>query len=207
MFTRVIYAATPRNCWTRYPPRYSNGWAEFWSEPMKLLVDKLNHAHWLRMVSKWNFFSICFKLRIVWCVQGRSQPHHAHSTAFLIFPRISVIFSYSSSNFPHFCPHFETSGLGKLPTQGGPGYATGWVTVGCWSPSISSDNVWLLARLLHSVGLASIVLVHFRKVSTRQKFFAAIITSWNYCQVVCIGFLRLFEVCVLQLVPMVLFGL
>ena len=39
----------PRNCWTRYPPRYSNGWAEFWSEPMKLVVDKLNHAHWLRI--------------------------------------------------------------------------------------------------------------------------------------------------------------
>ena len=29
----------------RYPLRYSNGWAEFWVEPMKLLVDKLNHAH------------------------------------------------------------------------------------------------------------------------------------------------------------------
>ena len=39
----------PRNCWTRYPPRYSNGWVEFWSEPMKLFVDKLNHAHWLRI--------------------------------------------------------------------------------------------------------------------------------------------------------------
>ena len=33
----------------RYPPRYSNGWAEFWSEPMKPLVNKLNHAHWLRI--------------------------------------------------------------------------------------------------------------------------------------------------------------
>ena len=43
----------PRNCWTRYPPRYSNGWAEFWSEPMKLIVDKLNHAHWLRMNNIW----------------------------------------------------------------------------------------------------------------------------------------------------------
>ena len=46
---RVKYATTPPNCRTRYPPRYSNGWAEFWSEPMKHLVNKLNHAHWLRM--------------------------------------------------------------------------------------------------------------------------------------------------------------
>ena len=44
VFTCVKYATTPRNCWTRYPPRYSNGWAEFWSKPMKLLDDKLNHA-------------------------------------------------------------------------------------------------------------------------------------------------------------------
>ena len=49
MFTRVKYATTPRNCRTRYPPRYSNGWAEFWLEPMKPLVNKLNHAHWLRI--------------------------------------------------------------------------------------------------------------------------------------------------------------
>ena len=40
VFTRVKYATT-----RRYPPRFSNGWAEFWSEPMKLLVNKLNHAH------------------------------------------------------------------------------------------------------------------------------------------------------------------
>ena len=52
VFTRVKYATTPRNCWTCYPPRYSNGWAEFWSEPMKLLVNKLNHAHWLRMSNR-----------------------------------------------------------------------------------------------------------------------------------------------------------
>ena len=45
----VKYATTPRYCWTRYPPRCINGWAEFWSEPMKILVDKLNHAHWLRI--------------------------------------------------------------------------------------------------------------------------------------------------------------
>ena len=44
VFTCVKYATTPRKSWTRYPPRYSNGWAEFWSEPMKLLVDTLNHA-------------------------------------------------------------------------------------------------------------------------------------------------------------------
>ena len=50
VFTRVKYATTPRNCWTRYPPHYSNGWAEFCSEPLKLLLDKLNHAHWLRIL-------------------------------------------------------------------------------------------------------------------------------------------------------------
>ena len=48
--TRVKYATTLRNRWTHYPPRYSNGWAEFWSEPIKLLVGKLNHAHWLRII-------------------------------------------------------------------------------------------------------------------------------------------------------------
>ena len=55
VFTRVKYATTPRKSWTRCPPRYSNGWAEFWSEPMKLLVDTLNHAHWLRMINRQNF--------------------------------------------------------------------------------------------------------------------------------------------------------
>ena len=25
------------------------GWAEFWLEPMKFLVDMLNHAYWLRI--------------------------------------------------------------------------------------------------------------------------------------------------------------
>ena len=38
--------------WTRHPPCYSNGWVEFWWEPMKLLVDKLNHAHWLRITDQ-----------------------------------------------------------------------------------------------------------------------------------------------------------
>ena len=49
--TRVKYASLPRNCWTCYPPHYSNEWAEFWSEPkpVKLLVDKLNRIHWLRI--------------------------------------------------------------------------------------------------------------------------------------------------------------
>ena len=31
----------------------SNGWVKFWPEPMKFLVDILNHAHWLRILS-WN---------------------------------------------------------------------------------------------------------------------------------------------------------
>ena len=37
----------------RYPPRYSNGWAEFWSEPMKRLVDKLNQAKSVASPSWW----------------------------------------------------------------------------------------------------------------------------------------------------------
>ena len=41
----VKYATTPRDCWTRYPSRSSNGWVEFWPEPMEFLVDMLNHAH------------------------------------------------------------------------------------------------------------------------------------------------------------------
>ena len=27
----------------------NNGWEEFWSEPMKFLVDMISHAHWLRI--------------------------------------------------------------------------------------------------------------------------------------------------------------
>ena len=27
-----------------------NGWGEFWPEPMKFLVDMLNHTHWLRIM-------------------------------------------------------------------------------------------------------------------------------------------------------------
>ena len=49
VFMRVNYATTPRNTWMRYPSWFSNGWAEFWPEPMKFLVDMLNHAHWLRI--------------------------------------------------------------------------------------------------------------------------------------------------------------
>ena len=44
--SRALNTQLPRVIAERsYPPRYSNGWAEFWSEPMKLLVDKLNHTH------------------------------------------------------------------------------------------------------------------------------------------------------------------
>ena len=39
----------------RYPLRSCNGWAEFLAEPMKFLVDMLNHAHWLR---------ICFNINL-----------------------------------------------------------------------------------------------------------------------------------------------
>ena len=28
-----------------------NGWVELWSKPIKYLVDRLNHAHWLRISS------------------------------------------------------------------------------------------------------------------------------------------------------------
>ena len=43
--SRALNTQLPRVIAARYPPRYSNGWAEFWSEPMEFLVDKLNHAH------------------------------------------------------------------------------------------------------------------------------------------------------------------
>ena len=50
VFMRIKYATTPRNFWTHYPSRSSNGWAEFLPEPMKFLIDMLNHTHWLRIV-------------------------------------------------------------------------------------------------------------------------------------------------------------
>ena len=75
VFTRVKYASTPRNCWTRYPPRYSNGWAEFCSEPMKPLVNKLNHAHWLRIL-----FNLCpIEGFHVTSLQQNLPSHAAHS--------------------------------------------------------------------------------------------------------------------------------
>ena len=49
VFTHIKHANTLRNCWTCYPSWSSNGWAEFWPEPMKFLVDMLYHAHKLRM--------------------------------------------------------------------------------------------------------------------------------------------------------------
>ena len=64
VFTRVKYATNPRNCWTPYPPHYSNGWAKFWSEPMKLLVDKLNHAHWLRISHERHFINLSPSVKI-----------------------------------------------------------------------------------------------------------------------------------------------
>ena len=64
VFTRVKYATTLHNCWTRYPPRYSNGWAEFWSDPMKPLVNNLNHAHWLRISNKG--WLVTFYFSLVW---------------------------------------------------------------------------------------------------------------------------------------------
>ena len=39
------YERFTRNCWKRYISRCSNGWAEFWPEPMKFLLD------WLRILS------------------------------------------------------------------------------------------------------------------------------------------------------------
>ena len=49
VFTRVKYTTTPRNYQTLYPSRSSKGWEKFWPEPMKILIDMLNHAHWLRI--------------------------------------------------------------------------------------------------------------------------------------------------------------
>ena len=48
-FDPPSYTNTPRNYWTRNPSPSSNGWAEFWPEPMKNLVDMPNHAQWLRI--------------------------------------------------------------------------------------------------------------------------------------------------------------
>ena len=50
-----------------------------------------------------------------------SQPHSpgwalGESSYFLIFPQISIIYYYFSSNF-YFCPHFTVLQVGKSPTQ------------------------------------------------------------------------------------------
>ena len=74
------YATTPRNCWTRYPPRYSNGWAEFWSEPMKPLANKPNHAHWLRiihtLIRTWQTPKGYHGYRVVYLFQGLGDKNY-----------------------------------------------------------------------------------------------------------------------------------
>ena len=47
VFMRVKYASTQCNCWMCYQSWSSNGWAKFssWPEPIKFLVDMLNHTH------------------------------------------------------------------------------------------------------------------------------------------------------------------
>ena len=54
--------------------------------------------------------------------QGRSQPHSpgcARVPLSSLFPKILIIFSYFSSNFSHFLPHFGSPG-GQLAHLGRP---------------------------------------------------------------------------------------
>ena len=44
-----------------------NGWAEFWPEPIKFLVDMLNHTHWLWMAYKGHSMCIWWR-RTTWVV-------------------------------------------------------------------------------------------------------------------------------------------
>ena len=51
---------------------------------------------------------------------GCNEPHSPQvgkSLTFLIFPQISIIFSYFSSNFSHFCPHFGPLDEGRPPGE------------------------------------------------------------------------------------------
>ena len=43
--SRALTTQLHRSIAKRYPLRSHNGWMEFWAEPMKFLVDMLNHAH------------------------------------------------------------------------------------------------------------------------------------------------------------------
>ena len=65
-------------------------------------------------------FIIC---RIFDCMQGRSQPHSpgwvGKSSIFFFFPQISIKFSYFSSNFTYFVPHFGPPG-GRVAYLGRP---------------------------------------------------------------------------------------
>ena len=71
-FTRIRYATTLHNCWMHYPSRSSNRWAEFWTEPVKFLVDMLSHAHWLRIrVTSNNNYSESSAIMAI--DQGRAQ--------------------------------------------------------------------------------------------------------------------------------------
>ena len=56
-----------------------------------------------------------------------------------------------------------------------------------------------MVRLLYSVGLPSIILVHRQEnFNLIEKFFIPSTLPAIFILVICIGFLRLFEVCVLQ---------
>ena len=51
VFTHIKYVPIPVIAEPAIHLSSSNGWVEFWPEPMKFLVDMLNHAHWLRILN------------------------------------------------------------------------------------------------------------------------------------------------------------
>ena len=91
VLTRVKYATTPGNCWSRYPSRSSYGWVGFWPEPIKFLLDMLNHAHWLRIESTFPFSTISFPtLHQSWWekvgnLSGGGRIWKAHCCKILVF--------------------------------------------------------------------------------------------------------------------------
>ena len=101
---------------------------------------------------KWEFCrrvkGVRFKKSTFWVQkQGRSQPHNpgwARVPLFSVFPQVLINFSYFSSNFTYFLPHFGLPG-GQVAHPGRPWLCHCSKGPFSWDPAPSNQS-WLRAQ-------------------------------------------------------------
>ena len=74
-----------------------------------------NSLVWSFWGKKWTFGWLGSSVACLTIPDGLSRV--GKNSTFLNFPQISISFSYFSSNFPHFCPHFGPQG-GRVTHSG-----------------------------------------------------------------------------------------